>query len=241
MSAAGRVVVRGGEARWDLTHGTFPRSSATSVVAGPGGLVLIDREAKVAAHATDSDFSDLFRGRVADAGSASLAVRDVSASVRKDGSGRPFQETPTSRFRVEAAWTVVLSSAGRITRVKTEAQGVVESVERPEAASALDELPRLLPARGPALETLAHELAKVPGLPVFVEISVTSTSSTEAPGIPSGTEPPPKPLTAHTTVTRRVTNLTARAGVPGDAERVAVPADFLTRSLDRLIAPHPLP
>ncbi len=234
-------MARGGDARWELTHGTFPRSSATAVVTGRDGLMLLDREAKVAARATASDFADLFLGRPSDAGSASSAVRDVSAALRKDGAGRPFQDRPTSRFRLEAAWTVVFSSPGRITRVKTEAAGLVEAVEMAEAQSALDDLLRLLPARGAAREVLGAELAKVIGLPVFVEISVTSTSSTEAPGIPSGTEAPPKPLTAHSTATRRVKNLATRPGTRGDAALVAVPEDFRARSLDRLLALRAMP
>ncbi len=241
VSAGGTVVARGGDARWELAHGTFPRSSATSVVTNRGGLVLLDREAKVAARATLSEFADLFLGRPSDPGSASPAVKDISVVLRSDGAGRPFQESPTSRFRLEAAWTVVLSSPGRITRVKTEASGVVESVEMLEALSPLDALLRLLPARGAAREALDAELAKVTGLPVFVEISLTSTSSTEAPGIPSGTEPPPKPLTAHSTVTRRVRSLAVRPGVRGDESRVAVPEDFHTRTLDRLLVGRAMP
>jgi hypothetical protein len=241
VSAGGTVVIRGGYARWELTHGTFPRSSATSVVAGRDGLVLLDREAKVSARASPSDFADLFLGRPFDPGSASSAVKDVSAVLRRDGAGRPFQESPTSRFRLEAAWTVVLSTPGRITRVKTEVTGIVESVEMIEAQSPLDALLRLLPARGAAREALDAELSKVTGLPVFVEIAVTATSSAEAPGIPSGTEPPPRPVTAHSTVTRRVRGLATRPGVRGDEARVAVPGDFRERPLDRLLVGRAAP
>jgi hypothetical protein len=241
VSVGGTVVARGGDARWELTHGTFPRSSATSIVTGRDGLMLLDREQKAAARATPSDFADLFQGRPSDPGSAAPAVRDVSALLRKDGAGRPFQDRPTSRFRLEAAWTVVLSSPGRITRVKTEATGIVEAIEIDEAQSPLDTLLRLLPARGAAREALDAELAKVTGLPVFVEISVTSTSSTEAPGIPSGAEPPPRPLTAHSTVTRRVRGLATRPGVRGDEARVAVPEDFRARGLDSLLVGRAVP
>jgi hypothetical protein len=241
VSVGGAVVARGGDARWNLTHGTFPRSRATSVVTGRDGLVLLDGEEKVAARATASDFADLFQGRPSDPGSAAPAVREVSAVLLRDGAGRPFQDRPTARFRLEAVWTVVLSSPGRITRVKTEATGIVESVAMTEAQSPLDALLRLLSARGAAREALEAELAKVTGLPVFVEISVTSTSSTEAPGIPSGTEPPPKALTAHSTVTRRVRNLATRPGARGDEALVAVPEDFRARGLDRLLVGRSMP
>ncbi len=41
---------------------------------------------------------------------------------------------------------------------------------------------------------LEAELAKLPGLPVRVSFDVTSKSSVEQPGMPTGTEPPPRPL-----------------------------------------------
>jgi hypothetical protein len=180
--------VRGSIARWDLTHGTFPRSSASSVVAEADGVTLLDRTEKVAARATLADFAALFQGRPSDPGAAAVAVRDVSVALRPDGAGRPFQERPTSRFRLEAAWSVVLSTPGRITRVKTEVVGIVEAAELPEAVSPLDSLGRLLPARGSAREALEAELAKASGFPVFVEITITSASSAERPGVPSGRE-----------------------------------------------------
>lgn len=235
VSAGGTVAVRASVARWDLTHGTFPRSSASSVIAGADGVTLLDRKEKLAARAAPADFVALFRGRPSDPGAAAVAVREVSVALRPDGAGRSFQDRPTSRFRLEAAWSVVLSTPGRITRVKTEAVGIVEATELPEAVSPLDSLGRLLPARGSAREALEAELAKAAGFPVFVEITITSTSSTEAPGIPSGTEPPPKPVTARSTVMRRVKNLTVRPGAMGDEALVAVPDDFLTRGLDRLL------
>jgi hypothetical protein len=241
VSAGGTVAVRGSVARWDLTHGTFPRSSASSVIAGAEGVTLLDRREKLAASATPADFVALFQGRPSDPGAAAVAVRDVSVALRPDGAGRPFQDRATSRFRLEAAWSVVLSTPGRITRVKTEAVGIVETAELPEALSPLDSLDRFLPARGPAREVLEAELGKAAGFPVFVEITITSTSSAEAPGIPSGTEPPPKPVTARSTVTRRVKNLTVRPGAKGDEALVSVPDDFRTRGLDRLLLGREMP
>ena len=93
--------------------------------------------------------------------------------------------------------------------------------------------------RGPLLEhvtdALVAELAKLSGLPVFVEISVNTASSAEAPGMPSGTGPPPRPVSARTTVTRRVKNLLVRPGRAGDEALVAVPADYHERGLERLL------
>jgi hypothetical protein len=234
-SVGGTVAVRGGWARWDLTHGTFPRSSASSVVADADGVTLLDREEKLSARATPADFAALFQGSPSDPGAAAVAVRDVSVAFRPEGAGRTFQDRRTSRFRLEAAWSVVLSSPGRITRVKTDVTGVVEAVELPEALSSLDSLARLVPARGGAKEMLETELAKATGLPVFVEIVVTSTSSVETLGTPAGPEPPPKPVTGRSTVTRRVRNLATRPGAKGDEALVAVPDDFRTRGLDRIV------
>jgi hypothetical protein len=240
-SSGGTVAVRGARARWDLAHGTFPRSSASSVVADAGGVTLLDRQEKVAARGSAADFRALFSGRPSDPGAAAPAVRDVSVALRPDGKGRAFQDFPTSRFRLEAEWTVVLSAPGRVTRVKTAASGVVETADLPEALSPLDSLARLLPARGEAREALDAELAKLTGLPVFAEITLTSTSSTEMPGMPSGTEPPPKPASARSTATRRVRNLAVRAGIRGDEALVSVPEDFRTRGLERLVRDRELP
>lgn len=241
VSTGGTVVVRGSRARWDLTHGTFPRSSATSVVAGAGGVTLLDRPEKLAAEATPADFVALFSGRPSDTGATVPAVRDVAVTLRPEGRGRPFQDRPTSRSRLDAAWTIVLSAPGRVTRVKTVASGVVETADLPEALSPLDSLARLLPARGEAREALDAELAKLTGLPVFAEITVTSTSSSEMPGMPSGTQSPPKPASARSTATRRVRNLAVRAGVRGDEALVSVPEDFRTRGLERLVRDREMP
>ncbi|MFI5120900.1 MAG: hypothetical protein ACHQM4_10820 [Thermoanaerobaculia bacterium] len=241
VSTGGTVAVRGSRARWDLTHGTFPRSSASSVIAGTDGVTLLDRQEKLAASASAADFVALFSGRPSDPGAAAPAVRDVSVALRPDGKGRAFQDRPTSRFRLVAAWTVVLASPGRITRVKTEVAGVVETADLPEALSPLDSLARLLPARGEAREALEAELARVTGLPVFAEVTVTATSSTEMPGTHSGTQPPPRPVSARSTAARRVRNLMVRPGVRGDERLVSVPEDFRTRGLDRLVREREMP
>ena len=241
ISTGGTVAVRGSRARWDLTHGTFPRSSASSVVAGADGVTLLDRQEKLAASASEADFVALFLGRPADPGATAPAVREVTVAIRPDGEGRAFQDRPTSRFRLEAAWTVVLSAPGLITRVKNEAAGVVESVDLPEALSPLDSLTRLLRVRGEAREAFEAELAKVTGLPVFAEITVTSTSSTEVPGMSSGAGAPPRPVSTRSMATRRVRNLVVRPGKGGDALLVSVPEDFRTRGLDRIVREREMP
>ena len=241
VSAGGTVAVRGSRARWDLTHGTFPRSSASSVVAGAAGVTLLDRQEKLAASASAAEFVALFLGRPADPGTTAPAVRDVTVTLRPDGKGRPFEDRPTSRFRLEAAWTVVLSSPARIARVKNEAAGVVETVDLPEALSPLDSLARLVRVRGEASEAFEAELAKVTGLPVFAEITVTSTSSTEVPGMPTGAGAPPRPVRTRSTATRRVRNLVVRPGKGGDEALVSVPEDFRMRGLDRIVREREMP
>ena len=240
--SGGLVVARGGDARWELTHGTFPRSSATSVVTGRGGLTLLDREDE--GGGTRNDLG-LRRSLPGAAGRPGLR--------RARGAGRGGR-APEGRYRpsVPGPPDVTFPAGSRVDRRPLvagpdharEDRGHRSSSRRsrwPRRSLRSTRCFRLLPARGAAREALDAELAKVTGFPVFVEISVTSTSSTEAPGIPSGTEPPPRPLTAHSTVTRRVGNLAARPGVRGDEARVAVPEDFRAVSLDRLLVGPAIP
>src|ERR1700690_3392671 len=85
VSAGGTVAVWGSRARLDLTQGTFPRSPASSVVAGADGVTLLDRQEKLAASASAADFVALFSGRPSDRGATVPAVRDVTVALRPDG------------------------------------------------------------------------------------------------------------------------------------------------------------
>jgi hypothetical protein len=237
---AGTVRVSGGRARWELPHGSFPRSSASVAVSDGPLVTLLDPKERLAASATADDFTALFRGRPATEGSAAASLRDVSVRLAPDGRGRSFDGRPTSKFLLDARWTLVLSTTGRVARVTTEIKGVVETLDEPAARSAFDGLSRLVPARGEAAEALDAELAKLPGLPVSAALDVTSKSVSEQAGMPSGTEPPPRPAEARQTITRRVSNLVVRKGAASDEALFAIPADFHSRGLDR-IAPGDVP
>jgi len=237
---AGSVRVAGGRARWELPHGSFPRSSASVAISDGALVTLLDPKERLAASATADDFTALFRGRPATEGSAAASLRDVSVRLAPDGRGRSFEGRPTSKYLLEARWTLVLNTTGRIARVTTEIKGVIETVDEPAARSPFDGLGRLVPARAEAAEALDAELAKLPGLPVSAALDVTSKVVSEQAGMPSGTEPPPRPAEARQTITRRLTNLVVRKGTASDDALFAIPADFHSRGLDR-IAPGNAP
>ncbi len=232
--------VAGGRARWELPHGSFPRSSASVAISDGALVTLLDPKERLAASATADDFTALFRGRPATEGSAAATLRDVSVRLAPDGKGRLLEGRPTAKYLLEARWTLVLTTTGRIARVTTEIKGVIETVDEPAARSAFDGLGRLVPARAEAAEALDAELAKLPGLPVSAALDVTSKVVSEQAGMPSGTEPPPRPAEARQTITRRVSNLVVRKGAASDDALFAIPADFHSRGLDR-IAPGNAP
>jgi hypothetical protein len=236
---AGAVRVSGGRARWELAHGTFPRSSAAVALADGAVVTLLDTTERLSASATAGDFAALFKGRPATEGSASGSVRDVSVHLKPDGAGRPFEGRKTARFALEASWTLVVSTPGRVNRVAVDVKGTIETLDEPGARSPFDDLARLLPARGAAADALDAELARLPGLPVSALFDVVSKASAEMPGMPSGTEPPPRPTEARETVTRRVSNLAVRKGAASDDALFAVPDDFHSRGLDRIVPESP--
>ncbi len=235
----GSVQVAGGRARWEVAHGTFPRSTASVAIADGPLVTLLDTKEGLAASATPGDFSALFRGRPATEGSAAASLRDVSARLLPAGKGRAFEGRPTSKFALEARWTLVLSTTGRVTRVTTELRGVIETLDEPAARSAFDDLGRLVPARGDAAEALEAELARLPGLPVSASLDIISKSSVEQPGMPTGTEPPPRPLETRQTITRRLSKLSVRAGAAADDALFAIPDGFHSRGLDRIVPGDP--
>jgi hypothetical protein len=235
----GAVRVAGPRARWELPHGTFPRSSASVAIADGPLVTLLDPTERLAASATREDFAALFRGLPAAEGSAAAALRDVFARLVPEGRGRTFEGRATSRFRLEARWRLVLSTPGRVAQVATEIAGTIETLDEQAARSAFDDLGRLLPARAEAAEALDAEFAKLPGLPVSAVFDVTSKVTSEQPGMPSGTEPPKRPAESHRTITRRISNLSVRPGLPGDDGLFEIPDGFHSRGLDRIVAEAP--
>ena len=231
---AGTVRVAGPRARWDLPHGSFPRSSASVAISDGPLVTLLDPKERLAASATADDFTALFRGRPATEGSAAASLRDVSVRLVPGGKGRVFEGRPSSKFLLEAKWTLVLATTGRVARVTTEIKGAIETLDEPAARSGFDGLARLVPARGDAAEALDSELAKLPGLPVSVALDVTSKATSEQAGMPSGTEPPRPPVETRQTITRRLSNVAVRKGAASDDALFAIPEDFHSRSLDRI-------
>jgi hypothetical protein len=235
----GSVHVAGPRARWDLPHGTFPRSSASVAIADGPLVTLLDSKERLAASATPDDFASLFRGRAAADGSAAASVQDVSVHLAPDGAGRLFEGRPTSKFRLTARWTVVFSMTGRVARIATEVAGTIETLDEPAARSSFDAPGRMLPARGDAAEALDAELAKLPGLPVYTVFDVASKVTSEQPGMPSGTEPPRRPAESHQTITRRISNLSMRPGAASDDGLFEIPDGFHSRGLDRIVPEDP--
>ncbi len=236
---AGSVRVAGSRARWELPHGSFPRSSASVAIADGPLVTLLDTKESLAASATPDDFTALFHGRPATGGSAAASLRDVFVRLAPGGKGRAFEARPTSKFVLEARWTLVLTTTGRVARVTTEIKGTIETLDEPAATSVFDDLGRLLPARAEAADALSAELAKLPGLPVSAAFDVTSKATAEQPGMPSGTEPPPRPVETRQTVTRRLSNLSLRPGAAADDALFVIPESFHSRGLDRIVPGDP--
>src|SRR5512141_1813325 len=137
---AGTVRVAGPRARWELPHGSFPRSSASVAISDGPLVTLLDPKERLAASATAEDFTALFRGRPATEGSAAASLRDVSVRLAPGGKGRVFEGRPSSKFVLEAKWTLVLQTTGRVARVTTEIKGTIETVDEPAARSGFDGL-----------------------------------------------------------------------------------------------------
>ena len=98
----------------------------------------------------------------------------------------------------------------------------------PEARSALDSLARLLPARGAGARGARKPSSRRrPGFPVFVELDVTSTSSTESAGDPVGHRAPAEARETRTRRSRAASRTSPFApGAAADEALFSVPEDF---------------
>jgi hypothetical protein len=233
------VTVQGQQARLESER-PLPRSSVRVVLAGAKGLTFLDLTEKLAATATREDFQALFQGRVgADAGSASNAYREVSASIERDGAGKPVDGRATARYRVHVTYILRTLTPGRVQSVKSEINGTIETLDLDEARSPFDDLSRLFLVRGDVREAVDRELAKVKGLPVAVSLEAVSEMSAEVMAVPGGgspdTEPPQPPLKSTRTVTRKLSALSIRDGKAVSPALFAAPDDFHDRGLDRLL------
>lgn len=238
----GTVTVAGDRARWDLEAGTFPRSRVTAALAVRGGFALLDTKDGVSAEATRADFDALFLPKAGEAAAAVPVVRDVLASVRRDGSGRIFEGMPTARWHVELKWTLAVSLPGSVNTIRHATRGTIETADVPEARSPFDSVSRLFSARDDARERLLSELGKVAGFPVFVTLDSVAEPSTET--LSSGPAPGtdrPAPVATTTTIKRVVSKLTRGKLRPEDEAAFDVPPGFKSRGLERLLLDGPLP
>jgi hypothetical protein len=231
----GTIAVSGERARWELTAGTFPHSSASIALADRGTVTLLDPLEKISAVTSVAEFDSLLRGiSSGESGGTNSSIRDVELSVKPDGVGRLFQGAPTRRFSIDLRWVLAVQSPGRFANVRSAMKGIIETApEFEDAHSPFDDLARLLPLRGEALDALTPELHRVSGFPVFVSLEMTSEMQSEpvGPNVAEGMRQTPRTTT---TVTRSVSRLQRRKREPTDGTRFEVPAEFRLRGLERL-------
>lgn len=235
----GTMSMAGDKARWEISAGTFPHLTASVALSDEGRVSLLDRREKIVAETTPAEFQTLLAGKGAsDSGPASFATRAVSASVSGEGAGKAFQSLRTERFRVKVGWTLAVSIPGRVGQVKSEISGTIETlspdVDGPR--SSFDDLTRLFAAPAAVMETLEPELAKIRGLPVSVALEMTSEMTGEPVAMPGGgLGGPESPLRSTRVIKRVVSGLTWRPFAAPDRELFAVPEDYRSRGLDRLV------
>lgn len=233
------VTVQGERARLESER-PLPRSSVRVVLSGEKGLTFLDLAEKLAAAGTREDFQALFQGRAgADTGTAANAYREVSASIERDGAGKPVDGRASTRYRVQMSYILRTLTPGRVQNVKSEIKGTIETLDLDAARSPFDDLSRLFLVRGDVREAADRELAKVKGLPVAVSLEAVSEMSAEVMAVPGGgapdSEPPQPPLKSTRTVTRKLTALSVREGKVQSPALFDVPEDFHDRGLDRLL------
>ncbi len=231
---SGTVSVLGGKARWELSGGRFPGVAARWAIADGGALVLLDPEASLATPVSREEFDALFQSQPGPAGPSSAAIRDLSASVVRDGNGLPFDGSPTERWAVRCNYTLVTAQPGRLVRVMVEVSGTIETAPEPAPPpTPFDDLLRLFHARGEVREALAVQLLKVNGLPVRVRLDASTEALAEAVGAPGGTGAG-SPARATSTTTRTVSNLSRRPAAEGDEALFAVPESYRSLPLERV-------
>jgi hypothetical protein len=233
---AATVTALQGKARWELSATRFPGVTARVALGDRDRVTFLDPDEFVAASASWEEFAELFTRAKGPEGMSAEKVRDLSASVVREGAGEPLGGFPTRRFRVACAFTVVVSQPGRVARVKHTVSGAIEAVEELAAVrTPFDDLLRLFRVRGEAREALAKELAKVTGLPVRVRLDAESESAAEVAGAAGGEAGMARPPVRSTsTTTRAVSGFVRRAQGEGDDALFAVPESYRSRSLERL-------
>jgi hypothetical protein len=231
---AGTVTAMGGKARWDLPASRFPGVGARTALSDGGALVLLDPDTSVATSVSPEEFEGLFQPSPGPQGPSSTTIRDLSASVVRDGNGAPFEGAPTERYAVRCAYTLVTAQPGRLVRVTYEVSGRIETVVEPALTpTPFDGLLRLFRAHGEAREALAAQLQKVTGLPVRVRLEAVSEALAEGVGTASGAGAD-RPARATSTTTRTVSNLRRRPAAEVDTTLFRVPESYRSLPLERV-------
>ena len=237
----GTVTVSGGAARWDLTTGTFPRSTAKAFLVGERSAYLLDRDAPVAARVTMDDLRALFvPPSDGEAGPFQAVVRDLSVDAAEPAAGQPFQGRATRRHRLEAKWSLVTSSPGRVGRIRTRLSATLDVVEEApdEARSPLDDTARLLDVPAAAFEALGPHLDAIRGWPVRVVVTTEAELSSESVGGAAGPSEERAPVTVRSEARREVSDLVVRAAAPGETSALALGEETRLVGIERLVEPR---
>ena len=237
----GTVTVSGGTARWDLTTGTFPRTSANTFLAGERSAWLVDRSVSVAARARMEDLRALFvpTGE-GDPGPFQASVRDLEVREPDPVPGPSFLGRPTTRHRVEAEWSLVTSMPGRVGRIRSKLSLTIDALEAApdEVRSPLDDVSRLLDVPEAVLDALGPHLGAVRGWPVGVVVASDAELSTEHPGAAAGAVLEGRPVTVRTEARREVADLVVGRAAPADLAALTVGEETRLGGIERLVEPR---
>lgn len=234
----GTVTVSGGTARWDLTTGTFPRTTANTFLAGERSAWLVDRSVAVAARARMEEFRALFvPPGEGDPGPFQVALRDLAVSAADPARGPSFRGGTTTRHRFEAKWSLVTSMPGRVGRLGTKLSLTVDALDRApdEARSPLDDVSRLLDVPEEVREALAPLLGAVRGWPVGVVAVTEAELSAEHPGAVTDAVEEGRPVTVRTEVRREVADLVVSRAAPADLAALAIGEETRLVGIERLV------
>jgi hypothetical protein len=232
---AAKVSVAGERARLELSGATLPGLRGSLVLLDGRGVVLVDPGKKDGARFDGGGLEALLRPeRGEEGGGAGFRLRDKHISVTRDGAGAPFQGAATARWRVLVNSYLNVTTPGRVATLHDVTKGVIETVEAPEAASALDDLGRLFRIPAEARTALDQELENVGGFPVRVELESEREMSAEAIGATAAHDALDRPMKTTLRSERKVTDLVKRPLAKRDEALFAVPEDVSLRDPSRL-------
>jgi hypothetical protein len=231
-------MVLGGNARWDLETGTFPRTRASTLVMGERDGWLLDRKASIAARASLDDVRGLFvPPGEGDPGPFQSSVSALVVPSAESTKGPTFEGRATVRLRITASWSLVTSMPGRVDRARCRLTAVVDAVDDApgEARSPLDDLGRLIDVPAPVREALAPELARVRGFPVGVVVVTDAELGVDYPGAVAPPSDGRRPLRTRTETTRVVSELVSRPATEADAAAYVLSEKTRVVGIERLV------